>query len=342
MKVSQRGLDLLKSFEGLRLQAYDDGTGTWTIGYGLTFYPDSGSKVIDGDVISQLEAETYFAAAVGDFAADVGRLVHVSLSQQQFDALVSLAYNIGTGALEKSTLLQKLNAGDYYGAADEFPKWNKAGGVTLSGLVKRRAAERTLFLEGTFPIKQVNESQSTHMPIAPILAAVLPTFLEAAPKLIRIFGDGKQSDKNARAAQIVADIAKEATGATNEQAAAEIIAKDPKAAETFQTAVQAKWFELQEVGGGIPAARQFFDKITGDGPAWRQIGYSIMVAVLAFLIVGGGGYVLASIALDPGEDPQLRAGIVEYAKNIGLIVAGFVFGSSVTSRQKDQALLERR
>jgi hypothetical protein len=190
------------------------------------------------------------------------------------------------------------------------------------------------------PIKPITEHQT--MPIAPILAAVLPTFLEAAPKLIRIFGDGKQSDKNARAAQIVADIAKEATGATNEQAAAEVISRDPKAAEAFQTAVQERWFELTEVGGGIPEARKFMDKMTGEGPQWRQIGYSVMVAVLAFLIVGGGGYVLASIALDSGEDPQLRAGIVEYAKNIGLIVAGFVFGSSVTSRQKDQALLERR
>jgi hypothetical protein len=190
------------------------------------------------------------------------------------------------------------------------------------------------------PIKPITEHQT--MPIAPILAAVLPTFLEAAPKLIRIFGDGKQSDRNARAAQIVADIAKEATGATNEQAAAEVISRDPKAAEAFQTAVQERWFELTEVGGGIPEARKFMDKMTGEGPQWRQIGYSVMVAVLAFLIVGGGGYVLASIALDSGEDPQLRAGIVEYAKNIGLIVAGFVFGSSVTSRQKDQALLERR
>jgi lysozyme len=346
VKVSERGLELIQSFEGLRLEAYDDGGGVWTIGYGTTRYPDSGKTVMEGETISQAQAEEYFAADVDDFAADVGRLVHVPLSQQQFDACCSLAYNIGSGAFEKSTLLQKLNAGDYYGAADEFLRWNKDGGVVIPGLVNRRKFERALFLEGTFhpklgtnvPTKPINESQT--MP--PILAAVLPTFLEAAPKLIRIFGDGKQSDKNARAAQIVADIAKEATGERNEQAAAEAIASEPKAAQAFQAAVHERWFELTEVGGGIPEARKFMDKMTGEGPMWRQLGYGIMVAVLALLIVGGGGYVLAAIALTPTEDPQLRAGIVEYAKNIGLIVAGFVFGSSVTSRQKDQALIDRR
>jgi lysozyme len=347
MNVSQRGLDLLKSFEGLRLHAYDDGTGTWTIGHGLTFYPDSGRKVQQGDEIDAEAAEELFAAAVGDFAADVGRLVHVPLSQQQFDALTSLAYNIGTGALEKSTLLQKLNAGDYYGAADEFNRWNKAGGVTLSGLVKRRAAERALFLEGTFhpklgtnvPTKPANESQT--MPIAPILAAVLPTFLEAAPKLIRIFGDGKQSDKNARAAQIVADIAKEATGATNEQAAAEVISRDPKAAEAFQGLVQARWFELTEVGGGVQEARAFTERLIGL-PDWRGVGFSILMGVLALTIVFGGGLMLWSLLQDPATPPEQKGMVLgAIIATIGAPVA-FFFGSSASSRAKDQALIDRR
>jgi lysozyme len=345
MNVSQRGLDLLKSFEGLRLQAYDDGTGTWTIGHGLTFYPDSGRKVQQGDEIDAEAAEELFAAAVGDFAADVGRLVHVSLSQQQFDALVSIAYNIGTGALEKSTLLQKLNAGDYYGAADEFNRWNKAGGVVIPGLVNRRKFERALFLEGTFhpklgtnvPTKPINESQT--MP--PILAAVLPTFLEAAPKLIRIFGDGKQSDKNARAAQIVADIAKEATGATNEQAAAEVISRDPKAAEAFQVAVQERWFELTEVGGGVQEARAFTERLIGL-PDWRGVGFSILMGVLALTIVFGGGLMLWSLLQDPATPPEQKGMVLgAIIATIGAPVA-FFFGSSASSRAKDQALIERR
>jgi lysozyme len=341
MNVSQRGLDLLKSFEGLRLQAYDDGTGTWTIGYGLTFYPDSGRKVQQGDEIDAEAAEEFFAAAVGDFAADVGRLVHVPLSQQQFDALVSLAYNIGTGALEKSTLLQKLNAGDYYGAADEFPKWNKAGGVTLSGLVKRRAAERTLFLEGTFPTKHVNESQSTHMPIPAVLAAVLPSLVQAAPALIRIFGDGRQSEKNAKAAELVAKIAVEATGATNEQAAAEAISKDPKAAEAFQGLVQARWFELTEVGGGVQEARAFTERLIGL-PDWRGVGFSILMGVLALTIVFGGGLMLWSLLQDPATPPEQKGMVLgAIIATIGAPVA-FFFGSSASSRAKDQALIDRR
>jgi lysozyme len=345
VKVSERGLELIQSFEGLRLEAYDDGGGVWTIGYGTTRYPDSGKTVMEGETISQAQAEEYFAADVDDFAADVGRLVHVPLSQQQFDACCSLAYNIGSGAFEKSTLLQKLNAGDYYGAADEFLRWNKDGGVVIPGLVNRRKFERALFLEGTFhpklgtnvPTKPINESQT--MP--PILAAVLPTFLEAAPKLIRIFGDGKQSDKNARAAQIVADIAKEATGERNEQAAAEAIASEPKAAQAFQAAVHERWFELTEVGGGVQEARAFTERLIGL-PDWRGVGFSILMGVLALTIVFGGGLMLWSLLQDPATPPEQKGMVLgAIIATIGAPVA-FFFGSSASSRAKDQALIDRR
>jgi hypothetical protein len=189
------------------------------------------------------------------------------------------------------------------------------------------------------PIKPITEHQT--MPIAPILAAVLPTFLEAAPKLIRIFGDGKQSDKNARAAQIVADIAKEATGATNEQAAAETIAKDPKAAEAFQGLVQARWFELTEVGGGVQEARAFTERLIGL-PDWRGVGFSILMGVLALTIVFGGGLMLWSLLQDPATPPEQKGMVLgAIIATIGAPVA-FFFGSSASSRAKDQALIDRR
>jgi hypothetical protein len=189
------------------------------------------------------------------------------------------------------------------------------------------------------PTKPITEHQT--MPIAPILAAVLPTFLEAAPKLIRIFGDGKQSDKNARAAQIVADIAKEATGERNEQAAAEAIASEPKAAQAFQAAVHERWFELTEVGGGVQEARAFTERLIGL-PDWRGVGFSILMGVLALTIVFGGGLMLWSLLQDPATPPEQKGMVLgAIIATIGAPVA-FFFGSSASSRAKDQALIDRR
>ena len=139
MHTSQKGLDLIKSFEGLRLSAYKDVVGVVTIGYGTT----SGVKM--GDTITKERAEELLREDVKRFEGYVDRLVKVPLTQGMFDALVSFTYNLGPGALEKSTLLDQLNLGDYDGAAEQFDRWTKAGGKVLSGLVRRRAAERALF-----------------------------------------------------------------------------------------------------------------------------------------------------------------------------------------------------
>lgn len=153
MKISNNGLNLIKTYEGLELTAYPDpGTGgaPWTIGYGHT-----GPEVHAGLVWTQQQAEQALASDVAQFERDVTSLVKVQINQNQFDALVSFAYNCGSDidaddiaeGLGDSTLLKKLNAGDYDGAANEFPKWNRSGGKVLSGLTKRRNAERSLFLK---------------------------------------------------------------------------------------------------------------------------------------------------------------------------------------------------
>ncbi|MEG2553636.1 MAG: lysozyme [Hafnia sp.] len=145
MEMSKNGLALLKSFEGCELTAYQDSVGVWTIGYGWT-QPVNGKPVSKGMTITQDTADSLLCSGVVQYEKGVTGLVKVEVNQNQFDALVDFAYNLGVKALEGSTLLKKLNAGDYAGAADEFPKWNKAGGKVLNGLVKRRAAERSLFL----------------------------------------------------------------------------------------------------------------------------------------------------------------------------------------------------
>ena len=145
MQTSDKGIALIKQFEGCKLTAYQDSVGVWTIGYGWT-KPVDGKPIRAGMTIKQETAERLLKTGLVSYENDVSRLVKVDLTQGQFDALVSFTYNLGARSLSTSTLLRKLNAGDYAGAADEFLHWNKAGGKVLNGLTRRREAERDLFL----------------------------------------------------------------------------------------------------------------------------------------------------------------------------------------------------
>lgn len=140
MRTSQKGISLIKSFEGLRLKSYQDSVGVWTIGYGTT------RGIGPGMTITAEQAERMLQNDMIRFEPDIERLVKVLLSQSQWDALMSFTYNLGAANLGSSTLLKLLNAGDYAGAAEQFPRWNKAGDKVLAGLTKRRAAERAIFL----------------------------------------------------------------------------------------------------------------------------------------------------------------------------------------------------
>jgi GH24 family phage-related lysozyme (muramidase) len=140
MATSDAGVGLIKDFEALRTKAYLDAVNVPTIGYGHT----KGVKM--GTTITAAKAEALLREDLSEFEAGVNDSVLVPLRQNEFDALVSFSFNVGTAALRKSTLMRKLNAGDYEGAAAEFARWNSAGGTVLAGLTRRRAAERELFL----------------------------------------------------------------------------------------------------------------------------------------------------------------------------------------------------
>ena len=146
MKTSSNGTALIREFEGFVANAYLCPADVWTIGIGTTVYPN-GAKVKKGDKCTQAQALEYLQHDLKSFEKTVNDSVKVPLSQNQFDALVSLAYNIGSTAFKNSTLLKKLNAKDFTGAADQFLVWNKGGGKVLKGLVRRREAERALFLK---------------------------------------------------------------------------------------------------------------------------------------------------------------------------------------------------
>ncbi|MCZ8129374.1 MAG: glycoside hydrolase family protein [Microcystis sp. LE19-114.1B] len=148
MKVSQNCIDLIKKWEGCKLTAYKCPAGVWTIGIGTTCYPD-GRRVREGDKITDQQAEGFLVHECEEKAKAVDKLVNVDLHQNQFDALVSFAYNVGIGAFKESTLLRLLNQPNYNEAANQFKEWNKATvngqRVVLEGLVNRRKDEEELF-----------------------------------------------------------------------------------------------------------------------------------------------------------------------------------------------------
>ena len=139
MKISQEGLSLIKRFEGCRLKSYKCSANVLTIGYGHT------SGVKETDTITQDEADKLLQEDVEQFEKYVDDNVTVELGQSQFDSLVAWTFNLGVGNLRESTMLKKLNNEDYKSVPSEMKRWNKAGGKTLDGLIRRRKAESLLF-----------------------------------------------------------------------------------------------------------------------------------------------------------------------------------------------------
>ena len=141
MNISDEGLGLIKKFEGLRLDVYDDVAGKPTIGYGHLIKPGE-----TFDRITEDQADSLLLADVQTTVKCVTNLVRTAVSQNEFDALVCFAYNLGCRALQNSTLLRLINVGDMEGAAEQFLRWDMAGGMPVQGLTNRRIAERAIFL----------------------------------------------------------------------------------------------------------------------------------------------------------------------------------------------------
>ena len=140
METSDVGVELIKKFEGKRQVAYQDSAGVWTIGYGHT------KGVYEGQLCIEKTCDRYLAEDIQEVEEYIEKLVKVPLTQNQFDALVAWTFNLGPTNLNESTMLRKLNEGDYDAVPYEMKRWNKAGGEVLEGLVRRRAAEAQLFI----------------------------------------------------------------------------------------------------------------------------------------------------------------------------------------------------
>lgn len=153
--TKSKAADLIKNFEGIirdklnpsKIIAYQDSIGIWTIGYGSTKNPYTGEKVRQGDVITEATALDWLQQDIKQRVTAIKKLIKVPVRQNELDALTSLAYNIGLGAFQRSTLLRLLNSNaPKIQVADQFLRWNKAGGKEVRGLTIRRQLERKLFL----------------------------------------------------------------------------------------------------------------------------------------------------------------------------------------------------
>lgn len=140
MQYSSNGLHLTEQFEGCKLVSYQDSIGRWTIGFGHT------NGVTPGMTCTQSQAEAWLREDIAWAVSEVNKLVKVPISQGEFDACVDFTFNCGCGNFDHSTLLKLINSGDMTHAADEFEKWDKAGGKVVAGLLRRRVAEREEFV----------------------------------------------------------------------------------------------------------------------------------------------------------------------------------------------------
>lgn len=360
MRLSESGLALLRDLEGFRDRAYPDPGSRdgkpVTIGYGSTRYAD-GRPIQLGDTITREQADELLRREVAETETAVAGLVKVPLTQTQFDALVSFAFNVGIGALTRSTLLRLLNAGDYGGAADQLLRWNKNDGSVMEGLARRRQRERAMFLMGPaaglstdnrpndapsgFDLPNLHTAPPSidtspkpvdllprSKPMAPVLAALLPSLISLIPELGKLFGSGSAvSERNMKAAEKVAEVVVAATQAPNLQGAVEAMQSDPGAVTRAREAL-APMLELHEAGGGGIEGARDFNATLHAVPFWLMPAFWISALLLPLL------YYTVHLVLtgDTSFSGELKAAIASSVVTgvLGGII-GFWLGSSFTT-----------
>ena len=323
--------ELIKQHEGLRLKAYPDpgsGGDPWTIGYGRAH------GVKRGDTCTKEQAEHWLDEDMLNASMTVERFVKVPLTNSQKDALVSLVFNIGEGAFQKSTLLRLLNMGDYIGAASQFDRWIHASGNVMPGLVRRRKEEKALFLKDS----EVFPQEPEMLPLAgTILVNALPGLIASLPEIANIFKKPDVAERNVEAVTKVGAILMQATGATNMQEAVERVQADPATAKEANEALRMNRADILDLiermakldEDSVQAAREF--SMT-DKPVYKRWLFVHIVSLL-FVILGGGA---AIFVLATSVDPTERVMALQTLLIVGFAsVAGFWLGSSRSSQMKD-------
>lgn len=354
MILSVQGEKLLKDFESLRLTAYPDpgsADGTpWTVGWGATRYED-GSPVLKGDVITRARADELLLHHVARAEREVARAVTAPLTQNQYDALVSFEYNTGGLILKDgspSQLLVKLNGKDYAGAAAELDKWIYNDGALLSGLVKRRRAERRLFESHVAPPAGTvagNSPAPAGGKVDPFAITALTALAQLIPTLGKLFkgeSPSRVADRNLEAVQAIADkvipIVVNAAGAPNAQAAVEAIKADSAVARQVEEEVRLNYAELNEMAErSFKAARDFNIEIARAGlKPWELPAFWVTAALLVPVYV-----VVFRVMFGPfSENLQLQ--VITAVLAIIVLVGGFWLGSSRDSQRKTELMAGER
>ena len=180
MNINKACVDLVKEYEGFEATAYKCPAGVWTIGYGTTAEAGVGIVPIEGMTITKAKAEGYLHATMDKFANAISMGITAPINENEFGAFVSLAYNIGPGAFSKSSALRYFNAGNKAKAADAILLWNKADKKVSNGLVRRRAAERALFLTPVGAVTQTATRDTRVVPDVPRESAAQSTTVQAS------------------------------------------------------------------------------------------------------------------------------------------------------------------
>ena len=335
--------DIIKVREGLRLKAYRDSVGVWTIGWGHT------RNVKPGDVCTEAQAEAWLVEDMADAYRVVDNSVHVPLTPAQRDALCSFVFNIGPGVKKHkdgfvtlkngkpSTMLSLLNQGNYRAAAGQFDRWVYAGGVALAGLVARRKEEKALFLTGTGINPEPIPALPEEKPMAPFLLAAIPALIEALPDFARMFQNKDVAERNVEAVVKATDIIMQSVGATNVQEAVEKVQADPEVAAAANDALRLNTADLMDIfervakmdEASIAAARVF---ATNDEPVWGQWHYVHLLSTLLVLLGG----IVAVVVIFNSDDATERAMALQTLLLVGFVsVVGFWLGSSRSSQMKD-------
>lgn len=335
--------EIIKEHEGLRLKAYPDpGSGgvPFTIGWGHT------KGVKKGDTCTKEQAEQWLTEDMAEAYAVVDKAVKVPLSEKQRDALCSFVFNVGPGRKgvkdgfvtlksgKQSTILTKLNAGDYTGAAAQFPLWTKASGKSMRGLVIRRGKERALFLSGTNINPDPFPQEDT---VAPFVAAAIPALIQALPEFAKIFNKPDVAERNVEAVVKAADIVMQATGATNVQEAVEKVQADPEMAQAADEMLRASRADFMDMferawdrdDKSVKDAREHADKEKPVAGNWH------FVHILTLLLVVLGGAAAVGVLFTSANETE-RGMALQALLLVGFGGAvTFWLGSSRSSQLKD-------
>lgn len=325
-RMMMRDIDIVRKWEGCKLKAYQDIVGVWTIGYGHTGDVHAGMEITQDEAIDLLNED------LERFRACVMEAIKVDVTASMYAAMVSLAFNIGCSAFKGSTLVKKVNARNFKDAAEEFLRWNKAGGRVVQGLINRRKDERELFLS-----EQPKEVKPM-LPLLPIIASAMT----ALPEFIKIFKNDNVSERNVEAVTKAVDIVVQATGAVNEQQAIQMIQDDPEKARVANEALRASKADIMDImerenamtQGNIKSARDF------NKSDQNLFGRFKFVHILSLLLVGyTGAFLWAKFAM---LTPEMQSMIVGGVMIGGFTaVVGYWLGSSSSSDRKTDMLKDK-